>query len=78
MLKKLIVSGLIVAVVMPFSRAFGGVSRTMEFRISVTIPPHVMMNSNQIGGGSAKNQLSQTQTVFRNNQLVQVTSIVVP
>ena len=51
--------------------AYCGVSRTVALQVSVTIPPHVMLNNN-LG------QLVQTQTMIRNNQNVQVTSIVLP
>ena len=58
--------------------AYCGVSRTMTFQLSVTIPEHVM--SYKLGMTPFSNnvyQLVQTQTVIRNNKTIQLTSIVV-
>jgi hypothetical protein len=59
--------------------AYCGVSKTMTFRLSVTIPPHVIYDtSNGTPISNYPFQLIQTQTVMRNNKSIQLTSIVVP
>jgi hypothetical protein len=60
--------------------AFCGVSKTMSFQISVTIPPHVIANG-ALGLSLISNhlyQIVQTQTIIRNNRSISLTSIVVP
>ena len=60
--------------------AYCGVSRTMSFRLSVTIPEHVIFNNNPGVTPFSNNtyQIVQTQTVIRNNKSISLTSIVVP
>ncbi len=57
-----------------------GISRTMIFHLSVTIPEHVIFNNDLVSTPFSKNpyQLVQTQTITRNNKNIQLTSIVVP
>ncbi len=45
--------------------------RTTSLEVSATLPEHVMENNNQL-------TQTQTQTVIRNNKIINLTSIVVP
>ncbi|MDE2222764.1 MAG: hypothetical protein KGK03_06810 [Candidatus Omnitrophica bacterium] len=58
--------------------AYCAVSRTVTFQVSVTIPPHVMLNPSGGTFGNNPYQMVQTQTLIRNNQTIRMTTIVVP
>jgi hypothetical protein len=79
MFKRIAVFAITSVIVMQTLSAFGGVSRSMMFQISVTIPEHVILNG--VSSAPFANnpyQLVQTQTVVRNNKTIQLRSIVVP
>ena len=80
MLKLLPLLVLTIVIFMQVVPAYCGVSRTMSFQLSVTIPPHVIVNNslNIIPFSNNHYQLVQTQTVIRNNKSIRLTSIVVP
>jgi len=56
-----------------------GASRSMTFELSVTVPQHVMSSNALSGTAFSSNsfQLVQTETVVRDNQRINLTSIVV-
>jgi hypothetical protein len=80
MVKLLSPFALIILIYMQAAPAYCGVSRTMTFNLSVTIPEHVIFNSGLRATPFSNNtyQLVQTETVIRNNKSIRLTSIVVP
>jgi len=80
MFKLLTLLVLTIAIFMQTAPAYCGVSRTMVFQLSVTIPEHVILNSGIAAAPFSNNpyQLIQTQMVVRNNRTISLTSIVVP
>ncbi len=80
MLKFLILLTLTTVIFIQTVPAYCGVSRTVTFQLSVTIPEHVIVNNNLNLSQFSNNpfQLVQTQTVIRNNRSISLTSIVVP
>ena len=78
MLKLFILLALTIATFIQAAPAYCGVSRTTVFRLSVTIPEHVIFNTNPQNASHNPYQLTQTQTVMRNNKSISLTSIVVP
>jgi len=70
---------IVIFIIIQTEPAFSSVSKTTTFFMSVTIPEHVMTNNTAISLSSHhQNQLIQTQTVIRNNQRINLTSILVP
>ncbi len=69
MLKCLCLFALLIFLFLHTVPAFCGVSKTMTFQVTATLPEHVMSNN--------ANLLAQTQTVIRNNKTTRLTSIVV-
>ena len=61
-------------------QSFPAYCETLTLQISVTIPAHAILSNDSQVSAFANNaqQLVQTQTVIRNNQSVQINSIVVP
>ena len=80
MLKLLSLFALIIIIFMQALPAYCGVTRTMVFHLSVTIPEHVISNNGLKTTSFSINpyQLVQTQTVLRNNKSISLISIVVP
>ena len=80
MLKFFILLALTTVIFIQTVPAYCGVSRTMTFQLSVTIPPHVIANKalGLTAFSNNPNQLIQTQAVIRNNKSISLTSIVVP
>ena len=79
MLKFSILLVVMTAVFLQTIPAYCGVSRTTSFQISVTIPPHVIVNDITTAQFSNNPyQLVQTQMVTRDNKNISLTSIVVP
>ncbi|MDE1920418.1 MAG: hypothetical protein KGJ09_02190 [Candidatus Omnitrophica bacterium] len=75
LLPLLVLTALIVFQTVP---AYCAVSRTVTFQLSVTIPPHVMLNPSGSAFPNNPYQITQTQTLIRNNQTIRMTTIVVP
>jgi len=80
MKKLLFLSAIAIFIIIQTEPVFCGVSKTATFRLSVTIPEHVMGNNNLSVSplSNNSNQLVQTQTVVRDNKSISLTSIVVP
>jgi hypothetical protein len=81
MLKLFILLALGTIVFLQTAPAYCGVSKTATFQLSVTIPEHIIFNSNLAAATPFSNnpyQLIQTQIVMRNNRNINLTSIVVP
>ena len=57
--------------------AYSGATKTVTFQVSATLPEHVISNNINTALNSSS-QLVQTQTVFRNNKTISLTTIVVP
>jgi hypothetical protein len=80
MLKLLVPLALTIVIFTQTVPVFGGVSSTMTIQLAVTIPQHVILNSNLVSTPFSNNafQLVQTQSVIRNLKTISLTSVVVP
>ena len=60
-------------------QALPAYSASMSFQVSVIMPEHVMANADPSSSlfSNSSNQLVQTQTIIRNNQMIKLTTIVV-
>ncbi|MBF0511703.1 MAG: hypothetical protein HQL13_05160 [Candidatus Omnitrophica bacterium] len=79
MIKFLIIFLFTIVFFLPAIPGFCGESRTVTFQLSLTIPPHVMWSpAGDLQGTSRSNQIVQTDTMIRNNRMVEMTSVLVP
>ena len=80
MFKFLILLALTIVIIIQTAPAYCLGSNTVSFQVSAIMPEHVMFNSNHEALAFSNNfqQISQTQTVIRNNRTISLTSIVAP
>jgi hypothetical protein len=82
MLKLFILLALTIVFFIQTAPAYCGVSKTVVFHITVTLPAHVMADNdlslNPFSNKPYQNQIVQTQTVIRDSRTISLISVVVP